>query len=316
MDHDSIIRQMAAAMATHAAIGAVVGMNRGQVRRYMVAHGITGRPKGMANPTPPDTADKVRALIRDGVSAHKAAELCGVTDRTAEKIRNAEGFGPQRLLFSAAEDAILRDMHAQGKQAPEIAAALPGRSVSSVHSRAAVLGLSFPKDTKRNTATFDLVRQMVAEGKSDRQIAEHLGMSRSGLSSLRRSIGVPCAPEQRTSKHDAVKDTVRELVAQRKSREEIAQATGLTETVLNSIMSRSKLTQKHVAPKKEAAPKPPPPMGLIAGCIPVGLHRAWQWWQEQGRQGRPEIGEINDLRRRMKRAPFTLMRGRFTGISP
>ena len=92
---------------------------------------------------------------------------------------------------------------------------------------------------------------------------------------------------------------------------------GRTETAIRAHLVRLRRDGKLKPFREPPEPPPPPaPITLIAGCIPVGLHRAWQWWAEQGRQGRPEIGEINDLRRRMKRAPFTLMRGRFTGISP
>ena len=277
--HDATIRAMAATKAPRREIAEATGLSLRQVRNWMEEQQIAGRPQGEANPIADDVRAKLLALLHGGMSATKAAAMCGVSHQTASKMRAAAGLQSFIKPWQSGEDEVLLKLHAQGVRPKQISAQLPGRSTQAVHARAQALGLSFAADTKRKEEIFQRVRQLAAAGVPDREIASEIGLGRTGLGRLRRSIGVPSS-KQLTMRPKAEK-------APRKARITAAPAP----------ISRAEGD------------------GYTSGYKIVGLHEAWRWWHQQERKGYPDIGEINALRREQHRAPYTIKGGKFTGIS-
>lgn len=277
--HDATIRAMAATKAPRREIAEATGLSLRQVRNYMEEQQIAGRPQGEANPIADDVRAKLLALLHGGMSATKAAAMCGVSHQTAAKMRVAAGLQSFTKPWQAHEEQVLLKLHAQGARPKQISDQLPGRSTQAVHARAQALGLSFGVVNRRTADVFDRVRQLAAAGTPDREIAVELGLSTTGVSKLRRSNGIPSS-KQLTLRPKAEK-------APRKARVETA---------------------------------PPPPAvrtgdGYQSGYRMVRLDEAWRWWWDQGHKGYADISEINDLRRKEKRAPFTIKGGKFTGIA-
>lgn len=166
------------------------------------------------------------------------------------------------------------------------------------------------------------LRELAAEGLTAKQMVAHVGgrtpkaiMQR--LARLRRRGLIPKAarqvppnPRAYTPENEA---RALELRARGMTGDAIVAETGLPERQVRRILEKGGVN-KRISTPAEPRPVVPvgTPVGLIAGCRPVGLHDAWRWWQQQGRDGRPGVAEINELRRSQGRPSFTIIGGRLT----
>lgn len=218
--------------------------------------------------------------------------------------RGQEIVVPGTPLYSADDLALMRREAIAGKTARQIAALMPGRPLGGI--------------------TQQLVRM-----RRDKEIPPF----DQKIAQWGRHGGAPAyTPEQKDRVQELARTTALSWV-------KIGLQVGLTDHQVRRIIAampekrQKPLSAKAIAHRKRRQrpvaieapppapfvaapqPKPNPAAGLIAGCRPVGLHEAWRWWQLQGRNGRPTIGEINELRRAMGRPSFTIIGGRLTGIA-
>lgn len=150
---------------------------------------------------------------------------------------------------------------------------LPGRTPRSIQARVALLG--FVAKNARSPETVERIRTMAADGMSNPKIGAVLGLSPSGVKAIRKKFGIPAHVGTRPK--------------------------GI---VAKPPPPAPRPAQKPIRAAQRAPDAPT--------MIKVGLAEAWRWWQMQGRVGRPDIGMINDLRRKQHRAPFALMAGKLT----
>ena len=219
----------------------------------------------------------------------------------SEARRGQEIVVPGTPFYSAAQLELMRREANAGKTARQITAMLPGRTLGAVTQQIVRLRKA------GEIPAFDGAKSTWMRG-GDKPASTPEQRARVQELALSTALSwVMIGAEVGLSHHQ-----VRRIIAampQKREKPLSPKAAEYRERRAKAAAKRAPILDVSAPP---VAP-PPPKANLIAGCIPVGLHRAWQWWQEQGRTGRPDIREINALRRQMKRIPFTIIGGKFTG---
>jgi len=137
----------------------------------------------------------------------------GVTYR--QLLCAAKRYGVRRRNpLTEEEEALVRRMHAEGRYCREIAAAL-GRALSNAHQIVQRLGLSKPKTTiLMSGGQHDAeLRQLLADGLSDTDIASTLGCERHTVSKRRKELKLPGNAQGERFRQKQREGTRRQLAA-------------------------------------------------------------------------------------------------------
>lgn len=227
------------------------------------------------SPVSAEAREQVLALFAQGMTRQEVRKRFGFAQATLTRIKDGAGVPRVRVLWTEEERVALRQMAADQVPPRDICKKL-GRSYSSVSAQVTLLGLVLGARLPRSDEKVAQVRDMAARAMTDRQIGEAIGLAARTVRALRKDNGIPSV------------------------------------VPVSARGSRAKKRAKPVvAPPSLPADAP----GIVNGYRLAGWPEIRMWWLDHGGKGWPEIGAVNELRRKNGRHPFKPMAGKWSPIT-